>query len=472
MNSARDLVETICAYTPTEYRMDAEKVIATALELAEEAHEGFARPDGTPYYLHVLNVASLLADWRAPAEIVAAGLLHDSQKKYRSRSPSLEHIQVRMGKQIADLVLAVSELGKYEPYKFIDNPELRMDETFLASYVDTRLPWIVPALQKHPEAAIIRLASRLEKLQSWEDKSAAERENYITATLNMFVPVANRLGMWEVKRLLEDHAFRLLYPSDYQMTRERFSDAKREEHMQPVLLKLRQRFTDKGINADIDYEPMSRYSQFLIHIKNANTPNPCLAYPIRIITNNEPDCYAALGVVHGLWPPVSGEFRDLISAPKTNNYRVLRTRVRYNRANTLSILIRDREMELVAEWGLAAGWRGAPKNALPKPPTWQEPAPDRIVVFTVDGDSRTLPVGSTPVDFAYAIDSQIGHQCVEAYVNHCKVPLFAPLEMGDVVEIRHSTIGTAGPSAEWLNHVRSSRAQREIRRWLEHVDYV
>ncbi|NLE45579.1 MAG: HD domain-containing protein [Chloroflexi bacterium] len=447
--------------------MDAAKVIVTALELAEEAHEGFARPDGTPYYFHVLNVASLLADWRAPAEIVAAGLLHDSQKKYRSRNPSLEHIRARMGKHIAELVLAVSELGKYEPYKFIDNPELRMDETFLASYVDTRLPWIVPALQKHPEAAIIRLASRLEKLQSWKDKSAAERENYITATLNMFVPVANRLGMWEVKRLLEDHAFRLLYPSDYQMTCERFSDADREEHMQPVLLRLRQRYADKGVNADIDYEPMSRYSQFLIHVKNANTLNRCLAYPIRIITNSEQDCYAALGVVHGLWPPVSSEFRDLISAPKTNNYRALRTKVHYNRANTVSILIRDREMELVAEWGLAAGWRGAPKNALPKPPTWQEPAPDRIVVFTVDGDSRALPVGSTPVDFAYAIDSQIGHQCVEAYVNHRKVPLFASLDMGDVVEIRHSAIGTAGPSAEWLNRVKSSRARREIRRWLE-----
>ena len=455
-----ELVERVAHYTPSEGQPRVDVVIPAAVQLAKEVHAGFTRPDRTPYLIHVVNVARILSDWQAPPEIVAAGLLHDALKAYRSRSPSLEPIQLRIGQRVADLVQAVSELGRFEPYRFVDKP----DETVQEGYVETRLPWIAPSLQKHPEAAIIRFASRLEKLRSWEDRRPEERTNYVTATLDMFVPVANRLGMWSVKRELEDNAFRLFYPEQYGDACRQFSDEDRERWTQPILARLRQKLVELEVKAEVGWEPVSLYSQFR-HRKRPNAPNS-LAYPIRIVTNDQAECYAVLGLVHGLWSPVAGTLRDFIAVPKTNNYRGVHTRVRYNREMSFLVVIRDQEMEMVAEWGLAAEWRGAPKSALPRLPEWEEPPKGRIVVFTEDGDSRSLPEGSTALDFAYAIGPEVGHQYVEALVNNRKVLPSTPLQTGDVVEISRSPIG-GGPPADSLNYVKTRKAKREIRKLFD-----
>jgi len=472
------------------------ELVGRAYKVADRAHAGQKRLSGEKYVQHCLAVADILADLKAPPPVLAAGLLHDTVE---DTSVKLEDIQRDFGPEVSTLVDGVTKLdelprvsrGSSRTKADSQRAELAKEtlrKTFLAMGDDVRV-------------VVIKLADRLHNMRTLSYLPVEKRERIALETLEIFAPLANRLGIWQMKWELEDLSFRYVIPDKYKeiagLVAERRAD--RQHDMETITARLREELSQAGIEAEVKGRPKHLYS---IYRKMERKQVPFeLVYDVRgvrVLVASESDCYLALGVIHSLWKPIPGAFDDYIATPKDNFYQSLHTAVVFDDGRTVEVQIRTRGMEESAEFGIAAHWRykeGRKRdrdfeqriNWLRRLMEWRQDVDnatdfvdamksevfnDRVYVFTPRGDIIDLPAGSTPIDFAYHIHTDIGHRCRGAKVNGRLVNLDAKLQTGEAVEILTAKRG--GPSRDWLNSslemVRTQRAISKIRQWFKRED--
>ena len=457
--SSHQFLQIIAAYLSPEAVAEVEK----GLRLAAQSHRGYRRKNGDPYIEHPLAVATILADWRAPTAVLLAALLHDIFKEKYANSPTPADIVRLFGEDVLRLQQEVARLGRLGPlHPHLSEPATQQGADDLLA---RRLPWVALVLQRAPVAVVIKIADRLHNFATLDSLPPERQTAFAAASLNIFVPFAERLGMRAVKRQLEDLAFAVLQPEVYQRLSRRCPLAARQAATSDLVGRIQNHLAAQGIPARVAMKPVSLYTIYRAEtLQNRQIPLH-LTQPIVSITETAADCYRALGALHQLWPPLPGHVHDYIASPKPNAYRALHTHVRLGPGEKLVLLLRDPEMEQVADWGLTAGWLGSPAERLPQFSQWREPPPGNISVLTPDGDLKVLPVGATPIDFAYAVHKGLGHQCTGVVVNGRIASLARPLESGDIVHILTSH-ASVGPSPEWLNVVKTSRARSAIRQWL------
>ena len=436
------------------------ELVRRALELASVAHDGHRRMSGVPYLNHTVAVAEILASWLAPAEVIAAGLLHDVAKENYSNMPSDEEITAAAGAKVVQIVKQVARLGRLGPVYHAqeDNEDGGDDFAHL-------LPWATHVLQQEPLAIIVKIADRLDNFRTLDVLAADRAREFAQGTRNIFIPFAERLGMRQAKRALEDNAFRVLQAESYQYMAQTYATKACETALDRALVGLQEQFVRHGIEAEVRCAPYSYYELFRRQIQQAVGAKSKLP-PILVLVEDPPACYQAMGIIHQIWRPRVGSIQDLIAVPKVNGYRALHTTVRNEDGEYSLVLIRDPEMHLVAEYGVTAAWRGVRKEVLPSLPAWKKPPPGMIAIFTPDGELIQLPEGACAVDFAYHIHPELGHHCSGAIVNGHHSALDAPLKTGDVVRILTSG-ASVGPSLEWLKLVKTPKARRAIKKWTE-----
>lgn len=475
--------------------------IERAYQYAARMHEGQTRASGEPYIQHCIAVAQILAELRLPGPAVAAGLLHDVVE---DTPITLENIQHEFSADIALLVDGVTKLTQLPRVTREDGRLPPEDEAARRKALDVEtLRKIFLAMGDDVRVVVIKLADRLHNMRTLDYLPAERRKAIAQETLELFAPLANRLGIWQMKWELEDLSFRYTNPQKYReiasKLEERRSD--REAMMHAIMEHLRQSLSEAGLQVEVSGRPKHIYS---IHRKMVRKG---VAFEsvhdvraVRIIVKDIPSCYVALGVIHNHWTPLPGEFDDYIASPKDNFYQSLHTAVVYDDGKTLEVQIRTSEMNQNAEFGIAAHWRykedGTSKRdkAFERRVLWlrslmdwrqdvddaaefidgmkSDVFEDRVYVFTPKGDVIDLPTGSTPIDFAYHVHTDIGHHCRGAKVNGKMVPLDHRLRTGDQVEI--VTTRSGGPSRDWLNPhlglVKSQRALSKIRAWFKKQD--
>jgi guanosine-3',5'-bis(diphosphate) 3'-pyrophosphohydrolase len=449
-----------------------------AFAFAAEHHQQQTRQSGEPYLSHPLEVAFILADLRLDVTTLSAALLHDIVED--TRMP-IAAIATEFGPDVARLVEGVTKIARLE----LVSPEVRQVESvrkmLLAMVTDVRV-------------VLVKLADRLHNMRTLSYLSAEKQERIARETLDIYAPIAHRLGMGVIRGDLEDLAFRYLEPSSYFELKQKVAD--RSKELETFLLDvqetIRKNLTDNGIAAEVEGRIKRLYS---IHLK-AQRQNRTLdqvydLLAVRIVTDSVRSCYAALGVVHQMWRPVPGRFKDYIAMPRPNLYQSLHTTV-IHAGQPFEVQIRTQEMHRIAEQGVAAHWRykdggGAKlsdeddqrvvwmRQLIDWAREMREPSEflstlkvdlysDEVYAFTPKGKVVALPRGATPVDFAYSIHTAVGNQCVGAKVNGQIVPLRHPLSNGDVVEIITQNGHT--PSRDWLSFVRTSRARSKVRQWI------
>ncbi|MBX7237644.1 MAG: bifunctional (p)ppGpp synthetase/guanosine-3',5'-bis(diphosphate) 3'-pyrophosphohydrolase [Caldilineales bacterium] len=488
---------------------DNRDLVRRAYVVAEEQHRGQIRSSGEPYITHPLAVADILCNLGADAETLAAGLLHDVVE---DTGYPPEQIAEQFGKRVRELVLGVTKLSKQtrsalEPTDNHPNganggPTARPDPTRQEEWAENMRQLFLSS-GEHPLILVIKLADRLHNMLTLTAiKNEDKRRRIAKETLEIFAPVANRLGMWQIKWELEDLAFRHLQPVVYQQLREKINQrrAGRERFIRQVEEQIRLTLTEHSITADVSGRPKHIYSIWRkMQQKGIPFEEVYDVHGFRIIVSSVTDCYVALGIIHTLWRPIPGEFDDYIARPKDNGYQSLHTAVTGPEKHSMEVQIRTWEMHDLAEQGVAAHWRYkeggrkfdddfANKIAwLRALKTFEEEAndasemvesmrtdifSDRVYVFTPKGDLLNLPAGSTPIDFAYQIHTEVGHRCRGARVNGKMVRLDYQLKSRDRVEI--ITAKKAGPSRDWLNehlgYVRTRRARSKIRQWFRTQD--
>jgi len=468
--------EKLMEQLPETYTLADRELIQRAYRVAEEAHREQKRASGEPYIYHCVAVASILADLRLPAEVIAAGLLHDIVE---DTSLTLEDIRRDFGDTIAKLVDGVTKLTNLPRVSRDDQhaedltgnngngtenannaPALlgrkqdlvseTLRKTFLAMGEDVRV-------------VLIKLADRLHNMRTLSYMPEAKRKRIAQQTLDIFAPLANRLGIWQIKWELEDLAFRYVNPEKYREIAEQLAERRpdREAQIEAIKQKLQKLLESNNIHAEISGRPKHIYS---IYKKMTQKGKPFDLVrdvrAVRLIVPDVPSCYAALGVIHTHWRPIPGEFDDYIAAPKDNFYQSLHTAVIWDDGRPLEVQIRTPEMHQNAEYGIAAHWRYKEGNRhtdrdyeqrinwLRALMDWKQDVQDaqefvdgiktdvfqdRVYVFTPRGDIIDLPAGSTPIDFAYHVHTDIGHRCRGARVNGKLVPLNQELKTGDQV---------------------------------------
>jgi guanosine-3',5'-bis(diphosphate) 3'-pyrophosphohydrolase len=456
-------------------------LIRRAYQVACEAHDGQSRLSGEPFIHHSLATAAALAEMRLDAATVAAGLLHDVPE---DTSVTVEDLEEIFGAEIASLVDGVTKLRKITWTSLEEEEAESLRKIFLAMVDDIRV-------------ILIRLADRLHNMHTLQALPAERGTVIARETLEIFAPLAHRLGMWKVKEELEDLALHYLEPDKYeevvQLLKEQQAD--REQYVDAVVETLRRDLAAEGVKAEVTgrrkhiysiYQKMQKKGREFDHIYDV--------HGARVIVDDIKDCYAALGIVHSLWRPIAGEFDDYIAMPKDNMYQSLHTAVVGPQGRPLEIQIRTWDMHWTAEYGVAAHWRykeqverdtvlEAKMAWLRQVMDWRRDLadaqefvdslktdlfPEEVYVFTPKGDVIELPRGSTPVDFAYHVHTEIGELCQGAKVNGKIVPLNYQLKDGDQVQILTAKRG--GPSRDWLNphlgYVRTSRARQKIRQFF------
>ena len=432
------------------------------VNVAERFHKGFDRLDNKPYITHCLGVAEILAGWRAPLNVLLAGLLHDVHKpNYAKRVPE-GVIEAKFGPEVAGLVHDVSRLGRMGPMSAAGRGESDSEEDVMA-----QLPWVAMILQKSPMAVVVKLADKLHNFPTIHCLDPVRQQEFATTTMRIFVPFAERLGMRLVKRKLQDLAFLTLHPEQYEELNGRYPLTSQNDNLSQLLTQIETHLSGKGMLINTNSRPKSIYDLFRQESARAKRPLPWSAIQTVVVeTENEDACYQALGYIHQLFQPQFSQFQDYISAPKPNGYRGLHTRVRLQDDTLQLIAIRTRSMNLVANNGLTAQWQQVPGQLLPQFGEWHAPPEGKVTVVTPEGDLIQLPKGSTPIDFAYAVHWALGNQCTGVLVNGRNVAFGHILETGDVVQILTGTTNI-GPSAEWLDIVKTKRARTAIRRWLK-----
>ena len=475
--SIAGIISTVLAYQP---HADA-GLIKRAYDLAEGAHEGQTRKSGEAYIIHPLNVARILTDMHMDDATVSAALLHDVVE---DTSYTIEDIQNMFGKEVAMLVGGVTKLSRVE---FKSKEERQLENyrrMFLAMADDIRV-------------IIIKLADRLHNMRTLKFMSDEARERIAKETIDIYAPLANRLGISSIKWELEDLCLRYLEPKTYYELVDSVDKKRRERQsfIDAAIASIWRKLADAGLASEISgrakhfysiYKKMKRDGKDISEIYDLSA--------IRILVPSVKDCYGVLGVIHAMWKPLPGRFKDYIAMPKSNGYQSLHTTV-MTADSPLEIQIRTFKMHQVSEYGVAAHWKykEAGKNSravsdMDQKMSWlrqlinlQNEFTDPkeyfealkadifsgdVFVFTPKGDAVSLPKGATPVDFAYRIHTQIGHTCVGAKVNGRIVTLDTPLKHGDIVSVITNK-NSNGPSLDWLNFVASSETRNKIRSWFK-----
>ncbi len=454
-------------------------VVRRAFEFALRAHEGQTRLSGEPYITHTIAVATIVAELGLDETSVAAALLHDVVE---DTPVSIEEIASSFGTVIAQIVDGVTKLDRLN----FSTKEAQQAATIRK---------MVIAMAKDWRVLVIKLADRLHNMRTIDVMPEWKQRRTAQQTLDVYAPLAHRLGIQQIKWQLEDLSFRVLQPKVYdeiaQMVATRAPS--REQQVAEVVEMLKTRLSALGIQATVTGRPKhlwSIYEKMVVRSKEFDEINDLVG--IRIIVDSEKDCWAALGAVHAAWPPVQGRFKDYVNSPKFNLYQSLHTTVIGPGGKALEIQIRTTAMHLRGEHGIAAHWgykEGGHRTGtqlaeiewLQRLVDWERETPDpiefletlkldleqdEVYVFTPKGEIVTLPTGATPVDFAYSIHTEVGHRCIGARVNGRLAALDAKLQSGDAVEILTSKLASAGPSKDWLKIVASPRARNKIRQWF------
>ncbi|HEU4368038.1 MAG TPA: bifunctional (p)ppGpp synthetase/guanosine-3',5'-bis(diphosphate) 3'-pyrophosphohydrolase [Methylomirabilota bacterium] len=474
MTELATLIEEIPKYQPGA---DLD-LLQRAYRFSEVSHQGQQRASGEPYLSHPLEVAHLLVGFKMDVTTVTAGLLHDVLE---DTPATKEDLQREFGKEIADLVDGVTKLGKLA----FSSREERQAENFRKMLV---------AMARDLRVLMIKLADRLHNMRTLDYLPPEKSRKIAQETLDIYAPLAHRLGMAKVKAELEDLALRALQPEDYVDLQRRVAKRRleREADINQAIAILGQKLSEVGIESQIRGRPKHFFSIWKkMHDQGREFDEIYDLTAVRVITGSVRDCYGALGVVHSLWKPVPGRFKDFIAMPKVNMYQSLHTTVIGPKGEPVEIQIRTWDMHRIAEEGIAAHWlykeKKAGKDKVDDSLLWlrqllenqqdtNDPAefldsvrvdlfPDEVYVFTPKGDVKALPDGSTPIDFAYAVHTKVGEHCVGAKVNGKLVPLRSTLRQGDIVEI--VTSPSQHPSRDWLKIVKSSRARSKINQWLK-----
>ncbi|TKJ30523.1 MAG: (p)ppGpp synthetase [Chloroflexi bacterium B3_Chlor] len=456
-------------------------LIKRAYQTAAEAHDGQVRASGEPFIQHSLATAATLVDLRLDPATIAAGLLHDVPE---DTAVTVGKIRKVFGDEIASLVDGVTKLRKISWTSLEEEQAESLRKIFLAMVDDIRV-------------ILIRLADRLHNMHTLAALPEDRRTKIARETLDIFAPLAHRLGMWQIKEELEDLALRYLEPEKYREVVELMSERRtvRERYVEEVVGTVRRSLAEAGIKAEVTGRRKHIYSIYQKMQKNGRDFDHIYdVHGARIIVDDVNDCYAALGIVHSVWRPIAGEFDDYIAMPKDNMYQSLHTAVVGPQGRPLEVQIRTWDMHGMAEYGVAAHWRYKEqverdavleskmawlrqlmewRKELVDPQEFVDSLktdlfPEEVYVFTPKGDVIELPRGATPVDFAYHVHTEIGQLCQGAKVNGRIVPLNYQLEDGDQVLILTAKRG--GPSRDWLNphlgYVRTSRAKQKIRQWF------
>ena len=469
-----DLIKQVTSYHPNA---DVD-LLKRAYAFASRAHEGQKRKSGEDYIIHPLSVAYILAQLQLDVPTIAAGLLHDVVE---DTSATLEDLEANFGEEIAKLVDGVTKISRIE-YKSQEEQQVE------------NLRKMLLAMAKDIRVILIKLADRLHNMRTLKHQAEDKQKEIAKETLEIFAPLAHRLGIFRLKWELEDLAFRFLAPDKYYELVQNISMKRqeREEYINHVIEILRQKLEELGIRVNIEGRPKHFYSIYNKMTKQGKELNEIYdLIAVRVIVDNVKDCYGTLGVIHTLWKPIPGRFKDYIAMPKPNMYQSLHTTVVGPNGEPLEVQIRTWEMHRIAEYGIAAHWKykegKAGDKEFDKKLSWMRQLlewqrefgdakefvntlktdifSDRVYVFTPKGDVVELPAGSVPIDFAYKVHTDVGHKCVGAKVNGKIVPLDYNLNTGDIVEILTSK--TSGPSRDWLKIVTTSQAKNRIRQWFK-----
>ena len=465
-----DIVDRVSATRPNANV----ELIHKAYVFTAKVHHGQVRMSGEPYLVHPLNVAYLLADWNLDEETVATGLLHDTVE---DTVATVEELRELFGDSVAQLVDGVTKIG-------------RVSLSDAAAQKAESLRKMVLAMGKDLRVILVKLADRLHNMRTLQHLPPDKQAVIARETVEIYAPIAARLGMSRIRAELEDRCFEVLHPERFRELGRQADERRRnrEAHVRSVVALLEQKCREAGIEATIKgrskhlagiYQKMNRQGIDFDHVFDF--------IGFRIITKNVRECYEALGIVHNLWKPVPGRFKDYIAMPKANLYQSLHTTVFGPNAEMMEIQIRTEEMNALAENGVAAHWKYKEgrqtaekgdqmflwlRQILELQQDMKDPReflntvkvelfPEEVYVFTPRGDVKELPRGATPIDFAYAIHTEVGNQCVGAKVNGRMVPLKVQLKNGDVVEI--ITQPSHKPSRDWLKIAKTSRALNKIR---------
>jgi RelA/SpoT family (p)ppGpp synthetase len=470
----RRLIETLETYLPED---QVESVIQ-AYEFSAAAHVGQKRQTGEAYISHPVAVAQELADMRLDSQAIAAAILHDVVEDTEA---SLAQIEDKFGVEIALLVDGVSKLDQIQFRSRAEAQAESFRKMMLAMIEDIRV-------------ILVKLADRLHNMQTLDAMPAEKKARIARETLDIYAPIANRLGINRFKVMLEDLGFRHLYPMRYRVLDKALRRSKGSQRQ--MVKKISDEFSKTLADEEIVAEVIGREKHLYSVYKKMAEKKRLLSdvvdvYGFRIIVNNVNDCYTALGLVHGLYKPMPGRFKDYVAIPRINGYQSLHTTLFGPNGQPLEVQIRTREMDRVAESGVASHWQYKAEEKTDATPQrrardWLSKLaelqrsgtseeflesvkvdlfPDKIYVFTPKGDIMPLPKGSTTVDFAYAVHTDVGNRCVAAKINRILVPLRTPLQNGQTVEV--VTSRGARPNPNWLAFVRTAKARTSIRNHMK-----
>ena len=471
---------SIAAHHPTA---DLTAVDA-AFDLAVEAHASQRRATGETYVTHPIASAQIVAELGIDPIAVQAALLHDVPE---DTEYSLTDIEERFGGEVAQLVDGVTKLSRFSTHSHEQQQAENIRKMLLAMAQDIRV-------------VLIKLADRLHNMRTLYGLPSDKQQRIARQTMEIYAPLAERLGIWQIKWELEDLAFKALEPERFRELAKLLDTRRkgRETYIDRAIAELKPQLEAAGIEADVEGRPKHIYSIWKkMQRKSAEFGEIYDVYAIRLLVEDVRECYAALGIVHSIWRPIPGQFDDYIAVPKNNLYQSLHTAVIAIDGKPLEIQIRTHQMHQVSEVGIAAHWRykegtksdreyDAKLAWLRQLMDWQRDVSesdatefvegikldifqDQVFVFTPKGDIKDLPAGATPLDFAYRIHTDVGHRTIGAKVNNRLVPLDYRLKNGDIVEIV-TTKGEHGPSRDWLNVVRTSHAREKIRQWFKRKD--
>lgn len=501
-------IASLVEVLPERYTPADQELIQRAFTFAQKAHKGQERVSGEPYVNHCVAVAMILAELQVPSEVVAAGLLHDTVEDTKV---TLDDLRKEFGDEITSLVDGVTKLTQLPRVSRIESQNGRNGRGKLSSeelednlarsrgadLASETLRKTFLAMGEDVRVVLIKLADRLHNMRTLGHLPEDKRRRIARQTLDIFAPLANRLGIWQLKWELEDLAFRHSEPEQYKEIAANLAERRslREDQLQDIVANLNTLLNQDGIQAEITGRPKHIYSIYnKMRRKGVAFEMLHDVRAVRVLVEDIPTCYRALGLIHTHWRPIPGEFDDYIAAPKDNFYQSLHTAVIYDDGKPLEVQIRTAEMHENAEYGIAAHWRykeGVSRNEdyerrvvwLRQLMDWMQDVDDagefvdsmksdvfsdRVYAFTPRGDIIDLPTGSTAIDFAYHVHTDVGHRCRGAKVNGKLVSLDHTLKTGDQVEILTAKRG--GPSRDWLNAnlglVASQRARSKVRAWF------
>jgi guanosine-3',5'-bis(diphosphate) 3'-pyrophosphohydrolase len=453
------------------------RIVQRAYEIAERCHRGQFRRSGDPYITHPLAVATIVAELGMEEPTICAALLHDTVE---DTALGLDDVRRDFGDEVAMLVDGVTKLDKVKYGESAEAETIRK---------------MVVAMARDAKVLILKLADRLHNVRTLQWLPADKQQRTAKQTLEIYAPLAHRLGMNTIKWELEDLSFATLYPKRFdeivRMVAERAPS--RDTYLATVIEQVTEELKTAKLKTTVTGRPKHYYSIYQkMIVRGRDFADIYDLVGLRVLVESERDCYAALGIIHTLWSPVPGRFKDYIAMPKFNLYQSLHTTVIGPEGKPVEVQIRTQKMHRQAEYGIAAHWKykeQASKSGdqqqdmawLRQLVDWQRETADpnefldslrfdlhaqEVFVFTPKGDVIALPAGATPVDFAYSVHTEVGHRCIGARVNGRLVPLESTLDNGDVVEIFTSKAETAGPSRDWMGFVKSPRARNKIRQWF------